>query len=110
MSDGWTTVSQEAPTMVIFDTIGDEFIGQYIGPEYIDLPKPDDKGKTNFRQDTFTGTDGELYGINPGYDLSKALDKVQPGLWAKITYLKDIDTGQPAPMRSFRVQTRNDLP
>lgn len=102
--DGWETIEHEAPTLVVFDTLGDEFIGQYLGHREIDLP--DQPGET-FRQDKFRGRDGELYAINSGYQLKTVLDKIQPGQWTRITYKKDVDTGQPKPMKSFQVDVRN---
>lgn len=102
-ADEWETIEREAPTQVVFDTIGDEFIGRYIGSQNIELPDSD--GDT-FRQDTFEGGDGEIYAINPGFQLREVLDRVQPGNWVRITYKKDVDTGQPSPMKSFQVDVR----
>jgi hypothetical protein len=103
--ENWDVVSEEAPTMMVFDTIGDQFIGTYSGNVEI-TPDEDDPDST-FTQGRFRGTDGELYATNLGYDLRTALGKVQPGTLCRITYMKDIDTGQPSPMKSFRVETRN---
>jgi hypothetical protein len=100
-SDEWTTVQDETPSRVIFDTIGDQFIGEYIGSSLIKI----NDGET-FTQYRFRGTDGELYGINESYKIRQAMEDVEPGQVCRITYVKDVDTGQPAPMKDFRVDVR----
>jgi len=107
--DGWEfeTVQEESPTRVIFDTIGDQFIGQYIGDEHIDLP-PDAEGKDqSFDLFNFRGRDGERYAINKSYSLEQAMEKVNQGDWTRITYVKDVPTKRSLnPMKDFRVEVR----
>jgi hypothetical protein len=107
--DGWEfeTVQEESPTRVIFDTIGDQFVGQYIGDEHIDLP-PNDKGEDqSFDLFNFRGRDGERYAINKSYSLEQAMEKVTEGQWCRITYAKDVPTKRSLnPMKDFRVEVR----
>lgn len=101
----WTTVAEESPTRIIFDTIGDQFIGQYIGIEHIE---PDNGKDEPFDLYLFRGRDGELYAINKSYKLAQAMEKVSEGDWVRITYIKDIDTGRNLnPLKDFRVDVRN---
>lgn len=104
--DDWEfeTIVEESPTMVIFDTIGDVFIGQYIGIEHIDPANGKDEPFDRF---TFRGRDGELYAVNQSYKLEKALEDVDKGTWVRITYTKDIPTSRNLqPMKDFRIETR----
>lgn len=102
----WDTIERGAPIQVVFDTIGDEFVGMYLGNQEITIPDPKPGENESFRQDQFEGKDGELYAINPGYQLKQVLDRVPINAWVRITYKRDVDTGQPAPMRSFQVDVR----
>lgn len=104
----WETVVEEAPSRVIFDAIGDTFIGQYVGMEHIDQP-PNDKGEDqSFDLFNFRGKDGGLYAVNTSYKLNEAMgDKVNPGDWVRITYVKDLPTNRKQnPMKDFRVDVR----
>lgn len=100
----WENVVEASPSRVIFDTIGDEFIGQFIGEEEID---PGTGEEDVFSLYLFRGRDGELYGINKSYKLAQAMDKIEPGSWVKIQYVKDINTGRGLnPMKDFRIDVR----
>lgn len=104
--DDWEfeTLVEESPTMVIFDTIGDVFIGQYIGIEHIDPANGKDEPFDRF---TFRGRDGELYAVNQSYKLQTALEDVDKGTWIRITYTKDIPTSRNLqPMKDFRIDVR----
>jgi hypothetical protein len=97
----WTTVSEdtEEEIKIIFDTIGDEFIGTYLGTRTL---TNNDEQYVQFR---FRGSDnGETYFTNGSHSLRQGMSTVRPGQLCKITYAKDIDTGQESPMRSFRVE------
>jgi hypothetical protein len=96
----WEVAVDENPSTVIFDTIGDQFIGTFERAQMIELP---DSGGEEFCQLQFRNADG-FFGINAGYKLSQAFSKIDPGTMCRITYVKDIDTGQPSPMKDFRVE------
>ena len=103
MADEWETVAEESPTLIVYDKVGDSWQGTYLGKRTIEIP---DTGET-FRQDSFRGDDGELYAVNPGVSLREALDKVAPGTYTRMTYVKDVQLGDSrSAMKSFRVQTR----
>lgn len=100
--DEWTEVvnDQEFGTKIIFDTIGDEFIGLYKGST---LMHGEDGDYYVYR---FTGDDGEPYFMNGNYSLSSLMSKVRAGVMCRISYVEDRDTGQASPMRVFQVATR----
>lgn len=106
--DDWEfkTVAEEGATTVVFDDIGDIFVGQYVGTEHIE---PDNGKDDPFDRFTFRGRNGVLYAINQSYKLSQAMDKVSPGDWVRLTYVKDIETkrGLQA-MKDFRVEVRTN--
>lgn len=98
------TVTEESPTLVEFDTIGDIFIGQYVGVEHID---PKNEKDEPFDRFNFRGRDGDLYALNQSYKLEMAMEKIEPGQWVRVTYIKDIPTGRKLnPMKDFRVDVK----
>lgn len=98
----WDTVAQEAGTRIVFDTIGDSFIGRYNGYRTVETADGE-----NFKVLTWTGTDGEPYETNAGYSLEQAFEDLAPGVITRVTYVKDVPTGQASPMKSFRVEVAN---
>jgi hypothetical protein len=111
--DEWAdadVLSDESPSVITFDTIGDVFIGRYRGSETV----TPEEGET-FRQDRFTVagdqpglSNGAIVAIRPGYQLREAFDKLQAGDLVRIEYLKDIPTGKPGrnDLKDFKVQVR----
>lgn len=112
----WETVHTEAADLIMFDTPGDMYIGQWVGWSVIDNPDRtrDDKW---FIQLHFTDPQGAR-NINPGYDLRRAFltvytddgggyvearEVVPLQAIYRIIYVKNVDVGQNDPMRSFRV-------
>jgi hypothetical protein len=95
----WSTVSQDDvnETKISFDFIGDEFIGTYLGTR----SQQNDNG--SYTQLRFRGEDGEVYFTNANYSLSEGMRQVRPNNLVRLTYVADKDTGQPTPMRIFRV-------
>lgn len=95
----WSTIAEESATTVIFDTVGDAFVGRYIGIEHIE---PDNGKDEPFDRFTFRAKDRELYAVNQSYKLADALKDVDPGTWVRITYVKDISTKRGLnPMKDF---------
>ena len=102
----WETVQEESATRVIFDTIGDEFIGQFKGSEHVTPDKSEDVAE-EFDLFIFLGTDGERYAVNHSYSLVKAMEKVSFDDWTRIKYTKDLPTKRGLnPMKDFRVDVR----
>lgn len=104
----WETVVEEAPTRVVFDTIGDTFIGQFVGEEHIEQA-PNEKGEDqSFDLFNFRGRDGQLYAINKSYKLEEAMGKIGDGDWVRIVYVKDLPTKRGLnPMKDFTVDVRS---
>ena len=102
----WETVQEESATRVIFDTVGDEFIGKYLGSEHI-TPDKKTEDTEEFDLFLFLGTDGERYALNYSYSLVKAMEKVAINDWTRIVYTKDLPTKRGLnPMKDFRVDVR----
>jgi hypothetical protein len=103
----WTTVEEGAATRILFDTIGDSFVGKYIGKEFIAQEPSADGTDQSFELFNFRGRDGDLYAINVSHALGEAMMKVQDGDWCRITYIKDVKTSRNLnPMKDFRVDVR----
>jgi hypothetical protein len=108
--DDWEfeTVADASPTKVLFDTIGDCFVGQYEGIQHI-VPDTIIPGKIEeFDLYTFRGRDGQLYGINKSYKMSKGMDAVKIGDWVRITYVANIDVRQAEPMKDLKIEVRKN--
>jgi hypothetical protein len=97
--DEWQTVSEDEvdETKIVFDTIGDEFIGIYIGSRVIEQ---DDHKFTQYR---FRVGD-EIYFTNAGYSLMRGMSNVPKGARVRVVFSSERDTGQESPMRIFTVQ------
>lgn len=104
----WEMVEEESPSRVIFDAIGDIFIGQFKSKIHIDQ-EPDPKGKDmSFDLWTFRGRDGALYAINDSYKMTIAMEKVKLDDWCRITYIKDIPTNKGNPVKDLRVERKSN--
>jgi len=102
----WETVQEASAIRVIFDTIGDEFTGQFKGSEHITPDKATEDAE-EFDLFIFLGTDGERYAINHSYSLKKGMEKVKFDDWTRITYTKDLPTKRGLnDMKDFRVDVR----
>lgn len=104
----WETVSEESPIGVVFENVGDVFIGKYLGPETITTDKPyNSDGDTSFDVFLFRGRDEKRYSMPQSYNLMKAMEKVQEGQWCRIEFCAEVETkrGQ-NPMKDFRVDVR----
>jgi hypothetical protein len=107
--DGFETVSEESPTTIKFDTFGDQFIGAYVGVNEVEMPD----GK-KFNQYLFRGVgpasagieSGALYAVNESYKIRQGMAKVTPGQVARITYVKDVPTNQPQPMKDYTIEVK----
>lgn len=102
-ADEWTTVADETPAQVIFDTVGDVFVGTYVEKRHIVNPNDPEQQWDQF---VFRGEDGDLYGVNSSYSIAKGMESVQPGKVTRLTYIKDVNVGRPSPMKDFKVETK----
>jgi hypothetical protein len=97
----WKTVSDstqtDEETKIIWDTVGDDFVGTYLGMREIES----DSGK--FKQARFSA-DGVTYFCNANYSLRQGLKDVRPRTLVRVEFTSEQDTGQDSPMRVFTVQ------
>lgn len=101
-NEEWETVVTESGLKLAFSNVGESFVGTYVGTQTIHNPKDD----TDFDQQQFRDPEGTLYAINGGFKLREGLKDVAPGAIVRITYMGEIDTGSPSPMKDFRVESR----
>jgi hypothetical protein len=100
----WETVHEEAADQIVFDKVGDTYVGEYLGSEVISFTDRDGEDQS-FTQLKFRDNEG-LKGINAGYELRKAFDGIPAGSIVRVQYVKNVPiTGQASPMKSFRVDT-----
>jgi hypothetical protein len=103
----WETVEEGASIRVIFETVGDSFIGQFIGREHVDREPAADGTDQSFDLLLFRGRDTERYTINVSFALDEAMKKVNLNEWVRITYIKDVKTARKLnDMKDFRVDVR----
>lgn len=102
----WATVAEESAIGVIFEEIGDVFVGQFEGRETI-TPEKKSEDDEPFDRFVFRARDGKRYALNVSYKLDEAMKAVETGQWVRITYMADIPTGRKLnPMKDFRVDVR----
>lgn len=101
----WETAVPETGDQIVFDTIGDVFIGLYLGSRVVPVTEKDGR-ETSFKVLLFTGIDGKPYQINSGWKLDSAFESaaVPERSIVRITYVKDVDTGRNDPMKDYRVE------
>lgn len=100
----WETVVEESGKNIEFSEVGSQFIGTYIGTAHIVPPN----GGDEFDQQRFRDGAGTLYSVNGGFKLREGLKDVPEGATVRITYMGEVDTGQPSPMRDYRVEVRKN--
>ena len=107
-NDEWTTVSdgtaeQTPETKIVFEEIGDEFIGEFLG--YRNLTDRD--SGQSYTQARFRDVEtNEICYTRANHSMREGLDKVSIGALTRIVYVDDTDTGMPSPMRTFTVQMK----
>lgn len=115
----WETAVAESGTPVKFNKVGDSFTGKYLGSTVISFDETDSKTgetKTNtFNQHQFVDeTSGEVFTLNGGFKIDRGFlgdpEKNVPGIavgkTVRITHTGTVDTGQPAPMKDYRIDVR----
>jgi hypothetical protein len=103
----WDTVREQSAALVLFDTIGDQFVGQYLGEEHITPENAAEDGSDSFDRFVFKGPNGVRYAVNKSYTLVQAMKEVAPHAWVRITYAQEIPTKRNLqPMKDFVVDVR----
>lgn len=104
-TEGWETVREESPTVIIFDTPGDRFTGVYQGKETIHNPQDGE----DFDRHRFTGLDSKPYAINDSWTLQDGLKDVAVGSLVRLTYTKNVETGRKLnPMKDVKVEVKRN--
>lgn len=93
--EGWEDVDSEA--QIVFDTIGDRFVGTFVG-----WSESESKG---IPQAHFVNDEGKFF-VNCGWSLKQQLKDVAKGTLCRLIYVADQDTGQASPMMIFKVQIK----
>lgn len=100
--DGWVVRQDETPDRLIFNKMGDEYVGLFQGIVTI---TPEDPEEEAFQQIRLMD-DESPKAINAGYKLLQAFAKVHVGEEVKVRYVKDIDVKQASAMKDFKVWAR----
>lgn len=100
----WETVADESPSRVIFDTVGDVFVGRYVGDQHIEHEEEGEDA--SFDLFLFRGRDEALYAVNKSYKLVEAMKNVNPDEWVRIEFVKEIPVKKGNPLKDFRVLVR----
>lgn len=108
--DDWNTVAEGSRTRVLFDEIGDEYIGQYQGAESILDPETGEEMRylnflTHGAQNSLE--DGELVAISRSYALDQAFETIPEGLLCRIRLIKITPSKRGNDFKSYKVQTRS---
>ena len=104
--DEWEfeTVVNDAPTVIVFDTIGDQFIGKYNGMQRVEARTADREAYERF---VFTARDGNAYAVAKSRVLEDLMKKVPLSTWVRITYVGDIPQAKGFnPMKDFTVEVK----
>ena len=95
----WETAVDRLGEQIVFEKLGDQFLGMFTGHRIVET----DDGPFNVL--TFKGRDGLPYQINAGWKLEQAFlsSDIKRGDIVCIEYVNDVDTGQPSPLKDFKV-------
>jgi hypothetical protein len=100
----WEVAIEEAGEPIEFKEVGDSFVGVFTGMRTVEMI--DTKGEVdNFTILTFKGKGGVAYQTNAGWKLEAGFKDadIMRGDIVYVQYVKDVDTGQPSPMKDFKV-------
>lgn len=105
----WETVVEESPQVVVFDEVGDQFIGTYVGIEHVepeDQPyDKDHKDYVSFDRYLFRDQEGTLVGVNESYKLGQQMvTKLKEGKLTRITLTKLIPSKKGNDLKDFKVE------
>lgn len=98
----WETVAEESGSPILFEEIGAQFIGVYIGRQDI---TPSDDPEDAFVQLKFRDSDDNVRTINAGYKLLDAFAGIGEGQKVRITRTPDVPMNDPKKndMKDYRV-------
>jgi hypothetical protein len=102
------TVKDEAGDQLVFEELGDEYTGEFLGTETITFMKPDENGvpqEESFLQIRFKDPTGPKV-INAGYELEKLFTSgdIPAHTIVRLVLANKVDMGKSKnPMLSFRV-------
>lgn len=101
----WETTEQESGQKLTFANVGEQFVGAFVETALIEPESGE-----SFTQQRFRSPEGELYSFNGGFKVNRGLESATPGDLVRLTYMGDIDTGQPSPMKDFKVEISRKKP
>lgn len=95
----WETTEQESGQKLSFTNVGEQFVGTFVETALIEPENGE-----SFTQQRFRTPEGELYSFNGGFKVNRGLESAVPGDLVRITYMGEVDTGQPSPMKDYKVE------
>lgn len=111
----WEIVREESPDKVVFDEVGDQLIGRFVGREIITVPavlnadgsekEPESQFTVlTWRDCLVNGDHMDYVANNAGFALESAFANLDFGVVTRVTLIKKTDVGQPSKMNDFRVE------
>lgn len=108
MTDDWTTAVEPFPTTIKFPAEGSTFEGTYLRTDMVDLADEKTGEVRPTKLYVFTqGEENDKYSLWDSYNLSKAFDKIQPGMLVRITSGKTVDIKGGRSVKEYTVQFKN---
>lgn len=98
----WENVHEEAGDQVVFEEIGDTYVGEYLGMRVIEFTDKKTGEPKSFIQLSFRDPSGPKV-INAGYELAQIYESIPAHTMTKTMLANKIDVGQASKMNSFRV-------
>jgi hypothetical protein len=104
----WEIVREESPDKIVFDEIGDQLIGRFVGREIIEPTA--ENGLDNpftvltWRECLVNGDKMDYVANNAGFALEQAFANIPFGVITRVTLIKKTDVGQASKMNDFRVE------
>ena len=97
------TVVEESGAPILFENIGDVFVGMYLGAVEI---RPTENDEDSFLQHKFRDSAGAVRVINGGYKLNVGLETVESDTVVRITRAADVPMSDPGrnPMKDYRIE------
>jgi hypothetical protein len=106
-TSGWVLVHEEAPDQLKFEEVGEEYVLIYMGQEEIFPPPTPKQIEKNEDPGSFIQLqfryDRRPIVTNAGYELREAFADIPQCTWVRLKYVKNVDTGEASPMKSFKV-------
>jgi hypothetical protein len=105
----WEMVREESPDKIVFDEIGDQLIGRFVGREIITVEATEKEPESQFtvltwRDCLVNGDHMDYVANNAGFALESAFASLPFGVITRVTLIKKTDVGQASKMNDFRVE------